>query len=110
MDGLGRKIRELRNSRRLTLTNLAKKVGCSIGYLSQIEKDTVNPSITVLKKIGVALDLRLVDFFLAPDNQEEFVTKSGKGFEIKYRRADASIYLLVRDLEGKYMEPLIAQF
>ena len=94
----------------MTLTHLARKVGCSIGYLSQIEKDTVNPSIAVLKKIAVALDLRLVDFFLEPDKQEEIVTESGKGFEIKYPRGDASIYLLVRDLDGKYMEPLMARF
>lgn len=110
MEELGTKIRKLRNSRRLTLTNLAEKVGCSIGYLSQIEKDTVNPSIAVLKKIAVALDVRLVDFFLEPDNQEEIVTRSGKGFEIKYPQGNASIYLLIRDLDGKYMEPLIARF
>ncbi|OQY15195.1 MAG: hypothetical protein B6I32_07845 [Desulfobacterium sp. 4572_20] len=110
MEKLGTKIKKLRNSRRLTLTNLAEKVGCSVGYVSQLEKNTVNPSIAVLKKIAVALDVRLVDFFLEPDKQEEIVTKSGEGFEIKYPQGDASIFLLIRDLEGKYMEPLIARF
>ena len=100
----------MRNSRKLTQTSLAEKVGCSVGYISQLEKDTVSPSIAVLKKIAVALDVRLVDFFLEPDQKEEIVTKSGRGFEIKYPQGDVSIYLLVRDLEGKYMEPLVARF
>ena len=96
---LGRKIKELRNSRRLTLTNMAEKVGCSVGYLCQLEKDIVNPSIAILKKIAVAMDVRLVDFFLEPDQQEDVVTRNGKGFEIKSPQGNILTHLLVRDLE-----------
>ena len=64
MESIGSKIKKLRNSRKLIQTNLAEKTGCSVGYISQLEKDTVNPAIAVLKKIAVALDVRLVDFFL----------------------------------------------
>jgi len=100
----------LRKSRKLTIHDLAEKAGCTSGYISQIEKGIASPSISTLKRIGTALGIKLVDFFIEDEKEEEVVTRKGEGFEIKYPQGDASIFLLVKSLGGKNMEPLLARF
>ena len=62
---IGSHIRSIRKSKKLTLKDLAEKSGLSIPYLSDIERDAVNPSLQTLKALAKALDLSLpeiVDF------------------------------------------------
>jgi transcriptional regulator with XRE-family HTH domain len=60
---LGQKIQELRQKHNYTLRQLSKKSGCSLGFLSQVERDMVSPTIASLKKISDALDVNLIHFF-----------------------------------------------
>ncbi len=54
----GQFISEKRKEFSLTATELAKKVGISTGYLSQLERSKrVNPDIQLLKKIIVVFEL-----------------------------------------------------
>lgn len=92
------------------MRDLAKKVGCTAGYISQIEKGVSSPSIATLKKMATSLEIKLVDFFLEEDIGEDIVIRNGEGFEIKYPQGDASIFLLVKKLSGRNMEPLLARF
>jgi len=108
---LGEQVKALRKSRAFTLNDLARRAGCTSAYISQIEKGTVSPSISTLKNIATGLGVRLVDLFVW--NQEEdddVVIRKDKGFEISYPRGDASIFLLVKNLTAKYMQPLLARF
>lgn len=108
---IGAKIRALRKSRNFTLSDLAERAGCTNAYISQIEKGIVSPSISLLKKIATGLGMKLVDLFLEDETpNDEVVIKKGEGFEIKYPRGDASIFLLLKNLEGKNMQPLLARF
>ena len=62
---LGTHIREIRKSQKLKLKDLSEKSGLSISYLSDTERDVVNPSLKTLQAIAKALDLSLpeiVDF------------------------------------------------
>ena len=87
------------------MRNLAEKVGCTSGYISQIEKGTLSPSISTLKKLATALEVKLVDFFLEEEIDEGIVIRNGEGFEIKYPQGDASIFLLVKKLSGRLWSP-----
>ncbi|RLB40810.1 MAG: Cro/Cl family transcriptional regulator [Deltaproteobacteria bacterium] len=107
---LGAKIKILRRSRKFTVNELAKRAGCTSGYISQIEKGIASPSISTLKNIATALGVKLVDLFVESDADEEIVIRKGEGFEIRYPQGDASIFLLVKSLAGKNMEPLLARF
>ena len=60
---LGTQIRDLREARRVTLADLAERIGKSIGYLSQIERDQSEVSISALKAISDALGVRISWFF-----------------------------------------------
>ena len=62
---LGQHIRTIRKSKGLTLKDLAEKSGLSIPYLSDTERDVVNPSLKSLQSIAKSLELslpELVDF------------------------------------------------
>jgi len=54
---LGKKIREFRKERGITLTELAGQLKISPSYLSAIEREIRKPSISMLKKIGEALNV-----------------------------------------------------
>lgn len=54
---LGADIRALRKSRGLTLAHLAEKLGRSVGWLSQVERDLSEPTITDLRHLAAALDV-----------------------------------------------------
>ena len=54
---LGQKIRDIRKSRSITIKELAERTDLSIGYISQIERDLTDPSLSTLRKISGALDV-----------------------------------------------------
>ena len=49
---LGEQIRNIRKSRDFTLKALAEQTGLSIGYISQIERNLTDPSLSTLRKIS----------------------------------------------------------
>ncbi|OFV97729.1 MAG: hypothetical protein A3H28_05530 [Acidobacteria bacterium RIFCSPLOWO2_02_FULL_61_28] len=49
---VGNRFKELREQRRLTQAQLAKKVGCTGGHISQIESRRSAPSLSLLKKVA----------------------------------------------------------
>lgn len=60
---LGADLRALRKARGLTLTELADTLGRSVGWLSQVERDKSEPSITTLRHIAAALDVSVSSLF-----------------------------------------------
>ena len=54
---LGEQVRNIRKKRGITLKELAEKTGLSIGYISQIERNLTDPSLSTLRKLSAALDI-----------------------------------------------------
>ena len=54
---LGEKIRFFRKNKNITLQELSDNTGLSIGYISQIERNLVDPSLSSLRKISQYLDI-----------------------------------------------------
>lgn len=78
--GLGEKIRSRRMELGLKGVELAEKSRLSPGFISQIERDIVSPSVSTLKKIANVLNVP-VGYFFEEVNSDEgkkkaFVTKS----------------------------------
>lgn len=74
---LGQKIREVRQGRGLTLKELAKKTGLTAGYISQIERDIIDPSLSSLRKISMALGVPIYTF-MANGGKDHILTRSDK--------------------------------
>lgn len=66
---LGNKIRMLRKSQNLKLNDAAEKSGLSVSYISQLERDLVEPSLSSLKKIATALNTPI--YLLIDDTENE---------------------------------------
>ncbi len=77
---LGADIRALRKSRGLTLTDVATRLDRSVGWLSQVERDLSEPSISDLRQIaeclGVPMSMLFAHTGVTPDEQG-YVVRAG---------------------------------
>ena len=64
---IGKRLKLLREQQRLTQSQLAEIVGCTDGYVSQIERAAVKPSIEFLVKVSV-LYKTTIDYLVLDSN------------------------------------------
>lgn len=106
MKEIADKLKALRLANHMTLKELSKNAGCTDAYLSQLERGLANPSIMILKKIASALQVKVVDFFLDDEtNRDDVVLREKERVIINFRRGDARIQMLVRDIKNRRMQP-----
>jgi len=60
---IGKKIRNIRKNKNMTIVELSEKINVTSGYISQIERDLISPSLAVLKRLSDALDVPLSVLF-----------------------------------------------
>ncbi|HCJ55990.1 helix-turn-helix domain-containing protein [Lutispora sp.] len=60
---IGDKIREARKNKSMTLNDLASCVGVTASYISQLERNIIDPSISALRKISRELGVPMFYFF-----------------------------------------------
>jgi transcriptional regulator with XRE-family HTH domain len=68
-DGIGERIKILRQKRQFTLAKLAEKSNLSASHLSQIERKKTSPSLMTLNSIAQALEVNLRDLFESDQDQ-----------------------------------------
>ncbi|MFH0822490.1 MAG: cupin domain-containing protein [Pseudomonadota bacterium] len=102
---VGSRIRVQRKAAKLTLKQLAEKVGCTDAHLSQVENGRVSPSISSLKRIAEALQTKITDFFVESENDEPVVMSPDQRVLITLDRWNAKIHSLVRNPGNKRMHP-----
>lgn len=62
------KLKMARKEKKITLEQLSKKTGLSVGYLCHLENGTrTNPSIYVMEKIAEVLEKEISDLFFSKD-------------------------------------------
>lgn len=74
---LGDKIREARKKQHFTLNQLAEAAKLTASYISQVERNLTEPSISSLRKIAAALQMPLYRF-LDDDAPQTQVIRAGK--------------------------------
>ena len=72
---LGRKIRDLRLRRGLTVQKLAASSGLSKGFISQVENGRTSPSLATLRDLAVALDTS-VAYLVVEEEQVPHVVRA----------------------------------
>lgn len=69
---IGATFRRQRHERGMSLQELARESGVSVGMISQIERDIANPSMRVLTALRRALNMPMQEMFSdSPDSTEE---------------------------------------
>lgn len=77
---LGADIRALRKARGLTLTDIATRLDRSVGWLSQVERDMSEPTISDLRQIAACLNVPMSMLFghtHAPAHEQGYVVREG---------------------------------
>ena len=74
----GSKIRQLRLAKGMTLQQLATQTQTTAGYLSQLERDLVDPSLSTLRRIAEALDSPLFSLIDTQDNAARIIRSDGR--------------------------------
>lgn len=79
---IGREVRAYRHQQGITVADLSKQTGLSIGMLSKIENGNTSPSLTTLQTLAEALSVPLTAFFRGFEEQRTAIhTKAGQGVE-----------------------------
>ena len=103
--GVGTDLRALRKARGLTLAELALKIGRSVGWLSQIERDLTEPTIGDLRRLADALDQPMSLFFGTPDApaaERGYVVRADNWRNLGTSEAGLVEQLLSPDLGGSF--------
>ncbi len=110
---VGRQIRELRRSRALTLSDMAERVGRSVGHLSQLERGVSPITLDTLDRIARTLDVSISWFFSAPDPETSpesaIVVRRDRRRQINLSRAGVREELLSPNLTSS-LEMVLTTF
>lgn len=107
MKELGKKIKDIRLSKSVSLKDLAKHTGLTRSFFSQVERGKTNPSIASLERIACALHIRLSHFFEEdfPKRFSLIRKKREKKFVMKGLKASCEV--LASDILDIAMVPLL---
>lgn len=112
--GIGKKIKELRKKRGMTLAQVGELSGLSVGLLSQIENDGVVPPIPTLLAIARALETKINAFFQSDEDNPRVIVvrKDQQIVESRRRPADVGYHYsaLAHMRSEKRMEPFLVEF
>ncbi len=111
---IGFKVKTLRETRNVSLENLAERSGLSVSDIEKIESGDIIPGLAPLIRIARVFGVRLGTFLddqqeLGPvitgkDDKKTVTRFSGDGSTVS---ADLSFYSLARNKSGRHMEPFM---
>ena len=103
MASLGADLRALRKTRGLTLETLATRLACSVGWLSQVERDISVPDPADVTRLATALGVPLSILVPSgPKSEEGRIVRAGHHRPIQERAAGLGEYLLSPDLTDDF--------
>ncbi|AIK40587.1 DNA-binding protein [Bacillus pseudomycoides] len=95
---IGKKVKELREYKELSMRELAKMAEITPSMLSQIERGLANPSIQTLKLLAKALEVPTFSFLIEDTNTDDLVIRANA--RKKMIVGNLSYELLSPDLTG----------
>lgn len=104
---IGKKIKELRNKNGLTQQELADRTELTKGYISQLERGQVAPSVVTLLDLIECLGTTASEFF--KEAEQEKIVFSEEGFFEKIDDEGNSIQWIVPTAQKNQMEPLLVE-
>lgn len=82
---IGKTIKFLRMARGLTQSEIAKKLDATANYISLVENDKREPSISFLRDLALILDVPVGLFFLDSDMSRKDVTQQERALLMRIR-------------------------
>ena len=85
---IGNKIRELRKGKNYTMQELADKIHVTQGYISQIERGMIDPSLSVVRKISEVLGVPIVSLFAEDNHGKVVVIRKDERKILKFKESN----------------------
>lgn len=107
---IARRIRELRNARRLTLEQVASKAHITKSFLSKVERCNVSISIAALSRLANSLNVSIGEFFDTEEARSETVfVPSGQGKKVagEHKNLPYEYEVLIPRRGMRIMEPTV---
>jgi transcriptional regulator with XRE-family HTH domain len=98
---LGAKLREVRRQRNLTMKQVASAADLTESFISQVERDSVNPSVGSLLKIAGVLGIHIADLFEPPAKPSGRVVRADQRSRLTYPGFGTTDALISPNLNGK---------
>src|SRR6476469_2746049 len=98
---LGTKLRNLRHERGLTMKEVASLSDLTESFISQVERDSVNPSVASLLRIANVLGVYIADLFEQPIKPNRRVVRASERSQLTYPGLGTTDALLSPNLKGK---------
>ena len=108
-EDVGKKIKELRNDKNLTLKDLSAKTNLSIGFLSQLERGLTTIAIDSLGNIAKALDVNLSYFLEGPKSNKKVILRSYEKEVFQVYSNQFIHYHLTNDVGEKNLLPRLIE-
>ena len=105
---MGQKIRRLRIESQLTLEEAAERVGCTPGFLSQVERNQAVPSITMLYAIAQAFGVKVTHFFPHVISGTK-VVRADKRTVFRFEGSATAYSSLSASFPDRKLEPLLVR-
>ena len=107
---LGEHVRNMRKKRGITLKELAEKTGLSIGYISQIERNLTDPSLSTLRKLSAALDIPTY-LFMGGESSTSLTTRQADMLILSQPNSNVRYHLLTPMPNGNFVpQSLVIRF
>lgn len=91
----GTKVRRLRKMNDMTIEKLSEKTGFTASYISQVERNLIEPSLTALGKICKVLNVS--PYYFLDDESNVIVTR---------KEERQILYISEKDMEFEYLLPI----
>ncbi|WPC39675.1 XRE family transcriptional regulator [Clostridium sp. JS66] len=108
-EDVGKKIKELRTNKNLTLKELSTKTNLSIGFLSQLERGLTAVAIDSLNNIAKALDVNLAYFINEANHNKKIILRSYEKEVFQVENNQFIHYHLTNDIENKNLLPRLIE-
>lgn len=108
-DEIGRKLRQLRIQKNLTLKQMSEGVDLSVGYLSQVERGKSSISINQLAKIAGFLETNIEYFITEEHRTADIVTHNYERSVLHIENGLSIEYMITQTLKDKTMMPKLVE-
>ena len=104
------RLKHIRIRKQLTLQQLAEKAGCTKSFISQLEKGTSAPSVSMLGRLAKALEIPVADLIRdeSREDQGNWHLRKADRRTINYPDGMVTSQLLTKGVFQKKMQPLLS--
>ncbi|MFH1136523.1 MAG: cupin domain-containing protein [Pseudomonadota bacterium] len=110
---VGDRVRQIREQKKLSLSDVSSRTGFEVDFLSRIEANEVSPPLGVLIKLGKALDMKMGFFISGGENRAFTVVRADERQNISRRASTQdtaygyTYQALAPGKTNRHMEPLL---